>query len=133
VSAVERPRTDRFDSGPTRHLSPHTDGGYGRLERPKGSGHDWGSSGGGTKRLSPPTTMRYVNEKEFGLRLAAAISLRGETQKDLEEKTGISRSTIWRYCSGNAGQISLQNVAMLASHLRVSMDWLVFNKGSIGE
>lgn len=63
------------------------------------------------------------DEKDMGRRIAAARTLRGMSQADLAETSGISLNSIARYETGDTCP-SLKNAAALADALGVSAGYL---------
>ena len=61
--------------------------------------------------------MDYINK--VASRLSEEVKKKGMSTRDLEEKTGISRSTISRYMSGNSGKIPLSKLQLIANALNV--------------
>lgn len=60
----------------------------------------------------------------FQKRLRLALSIRGFTQKQLSDKTGISKSLISRYLSGDF-EANGRRVYLLSEALHVSPTWLM--------
>jgi transcriptional regulator with XRE-family HTH domain len=69
------------------------------------------------------TPEERTYEIETGKRLRAAMAYRGMSALKLEEISGLTRQTIWRYQTGRVRK-SLVHFWQLASALDVSLDWL---------
>lgn len=69
-------------------------------------------------------------EAEIGIRLAAAMALKGFSAGSLAEASGINRQTIWRYMTGRSTQ-AFPVIVRLAETLGARLDYLAFGTGRI--
>lgn len=66
-----------------------------------------------------------IMRREFGRRLKTLLELRGMTQNELSEETGISQVSISKYLNGKSDP-SLLNVLKIARALDCSLDDLTY-------
>lgn len=66
--------------------------------------------------------MEYIHK--VANRLCEEVKKKGLSTRDLEELTGISRSTISRYMSGTSGKIPISKLQKIADALQVSSVYL---------
>ena len=65
-----------------------------------------------------------MKKENFGNRLKLALNLRGMTQTELMNKTGISKSLINKYIKGVSG-IKATKLELIANTLNVDPAWLM--------
>lgn len=66
--------------------------------------------------------MEYISK--VAARLSEEVKKKGMSTRELEELTGISRSTLSRYMSGTSGRIPLSKIQKIADALNVSSVYL---------
>lgn len=72
-----------------------------------------------------------LDVKSFGRRVAAARKIRGMSQEELAERSGIAASAITRYETGDM-MPGFGRVAAIADALDVTTDWLA-GRGAVEE
>ena len=72
--------------------------------------------------------MNEINTSLAAKRLQERIDELGLTYEAVAEKTGFSKSVIYRYAHGQVQKIDLSRLATIAKALNVSPEWLGFGK-----
>lgn len=73
---------------------------------------------------------KAMNQSSPSTRLAAARVLRGLKPGEVERRTKISRSTLWRAETRGIDSITVGNLAKLCKLYGVSADWIISGEGS---